>query len=324
MEITRECPLSCLMCSSNGGDCDPYELTTEEWLTIIADCEAVGADRVCISGGEPILRSDFETIARYAHSRGLQVVVYTSGNIYNSRRTKMVPIAIDDFRRWREFVSRFAFGLHGPSASIHDSITGTRGSFHNLVESVRRARAAGILCTGHFVPLKKNYYTLGETIRVAKDIGLSRLGILMFVPQGRGKRNRDLLEMTPGEFGEFIKIVRRLPPEDRAFIRLGAPFSLVPSLTQQRCSLGSRITIQPNGFVAPCEALKEYAAQMSPVNVRHVSLQKLLRTDWMRMFFPKCLASMLPNDETGCFAQRVLGGIAGKTGNNRKTVQLPQ
>jgi pyrroloquinoline quinone biosynthesis protein E len=79
-EITYKCPLHCVFCY-NPIDYTQYgpELSTEEWLRAFAQARELGAVQLGISGGEPLMRDDVETMVAEASSMGYYVNLITSG-----------------------------------------------------------------------------------------------------------------------------------------------------------------------------------------------------------------------------------------------------
>jgi pyrroloquinoline quinone biosynthesis protein E len=79
-EVTYRCPLHCLFCynpvdyAHSGA-----ELTTEQWVTALRQARELGAIQLGISGGEPLMRDDIETMVAEAHSMGYFITLLTSG-----------------------------------------------------------------------------------------------------------------------------------------------------------------------------------------------------------------------------------------------------
>ena len=79
-EVTYRCPLHCLFCynpvdyAHSGA-----ELTTEQWVTTLRQARELGAIQLGLSGGEPLMRDDIETIVAEAHSMGYFITLLTSG-----------------------------------------------------------------------------------------------------------------------------------------------------------------------------------------------------------------------------------------------------
>ena len=79
-ELTYRCPLHCVFCF-NPLDFARHEdeLGTEDWLRVLREGRALGAVQLGLSGGEPLLRDDLETIVAEAHRLGFYSNLLTSG-----------------------------------------------------------------------------------------------------------------------------------------------------------------------------------------------------------------------------------------------------
>jgi pyrroloquinoline quinone biosynthesis protein E len=79
-ELTYRCPLHCVFCF-NPVDFARYEdeLGTEDWLRVLREARALGAVQLGLSGGEPLLRDDLETIVAEGKRLGFYSNLLTSG-----------------------------------------------------------------------------------------------------------------------------------------------------------------------------------------------------------------------------------------------------
>ena len=89
INLTHRCNLNCVHCYLGGRDSEirspNAELNTEQWLEIIDQVTDVGCLDLLLSGGEVLLRPDFETIYQKAVSNGLLVTVFTNGTLLNGK-----------------------------------------------------------------------------------------------------------------------------------------------------------------------------------------------------------------------------------------------
>src|SRR5688500_16579261 len=71
-ELTHRCPLQCPYCS-NPLELEKAtgELTSEEWARVLREAADLGVLQLHLSGGEPTLRRDLESIVAEAASLGL-------------------------------------------------------------------------------------------------------------------------------------------------------------------------------------------------------------------------------------------------------------
>jgi pyrroloquinoline quinone biosynthesis protein E len=86
-EITYKCPLHCVFCY-NPIDYTRFgpEIGTEDWLRAFRQARELGAVQLGISGGEPLMRDDAETLATEATKMGYYVNLITSGVGLNEER----------------------------------------------------------------------------------------------------------------------------------------------------------------------------------------------------------------------------------------------
>ena len=97
LNLTRRCNLRCSHCYLDAGTLSagaPDELSADEVLTLIDRIAALSDETmIVLTGGEPMLRPDLETLARRAADLGLMVVVGTNGTLLDGRRVAKLQAA---------------------------------------------------------------------------------------------------------------------------------------------------------------------------------------------------------------------------------------
>ncbi|HEY1491096.1 MAG TPA: radical SAM protein, partial [Steroidobacteraceae bacterium] len=74
LELTYRCPLHCVFCYNPTNFAQTSaELSTDDWLRVLREARALGAVQLGLSGGEPLLRDDLETIVAEAHRLGFYI-----------------------------------------------------------------------------------------------------------------------------------------------------------------------------------------------------------------------------------------------------------
>jgi len=309
-----------LTCSSNSGTPYANEFTLNELRTIIDDAQKLGTRTIIFSGGEPFEHAHLIELCKNAKRRDLGVCIYTSGNI-SLKDYSVGPISKSALSYLKKIpVDRIIFGLQGHTEEIHDSITCVHGSFNNAVISIRRAVKESIPTEIHFVPVKLNYRTLPEMVMLAKKLGTEQISVLRFVAQGRGKANENTLRLEADELLDLKSILREIVTSRVLRVRVGAPYNAFGLFKENYCTAGrSRATIRADGFVFPCEAMKEL-----PYNTDNDLNRRNLREIWenstifheARNFMylignSECRAcSMFARCKGGCPAQRLISGIS--------------
>lgn len=255
LEITRSCPLRCVLCSSDGGAPCENELGLDQWIRIIEEASVLGTRTIIFSGGEPFSSPWLLPLCKRTRKRSMDVCVYTSGNIENGglRSLEQGPLTL-----LRECgVRKLIFSLHGPNAAIHESMTRVPGSFGNTLASIRDSIELGFNVEIHFVPTRLNYRHLSDVVSLANKLQAARVSILRFVAQGRGRINRSFLDFTADQLTELRTLLEDARQTSSVDVRIGAPFSALLLSDCARCSAGlDRATIRSDGMVYPCEAFK--------------------------------------------------------------------
>lgn len=299
LEITRKCPLNCLMCSSNGGSPHPFELSLNEWLKIIDELIDLGAKSFFLSGGEPFSCSYFEDVCKYISNRDVSFSIYTSGNSLTNNN-KLSPLKNDEL----EFVSslnikRVVFNLEGSIDKTHDLMTCTDGSFNNTLSSIISSVDLGLITEVHFVPTLLNYKELSDIVSLAKSLGVSKFSVLRFVPQGRGKKYEQQLKLRNHDIFRLRRILSDLIISN-SFIRLGHPFNPFLLVNNFKCNAGQdRITIRYDGLAVPCEAMKFMAENYYDNDVRQFSIKEIWNHSAL-FTLARTFESRLPNECINC------------------------
>lgn len=149
--------------------------------------------------------------------------------------------------------------LHGPHSTMHDQITGVEGSFKTTSQFIKRLSSVTNNVEINFIPMQINSDELEEVVDFVASIGISRLNILRFIPQGRGLTNKDWLSLKIDQSARLIKVVSQLSKRKDICVSLGHPgdfiFLVDKSHKPDLCSAGKeQCMIKINGAVIPCPA----------------------------------------------------------------------
>ena len=144
-----------------------------------------------------------------------------------------------------------------------------------LLESMINASTIGIETDVHFIPMKPNYKEIKDILEMLEIAGINNLSILKFVPQGRGKINKDNLMLTDEELSEFMDILNQSKSVFSGNIRIG-----IPLLGENRhlCNAGlEKLDIKYDGTILPCPAFKELDEEtMKKYGIKNYSIYKNL------------------------------------------------
>jgi radical SAM protein with 4Fe4S-binding SPASM domain len=125
MEITERCNNNCLHCGINLPVDDSRalarELSTEAIEEILCEAASLGCLTVRFTGGEPLLRQDFEELYLYARKSGLKVLLFTNA-------TLMTPSLVELFSRIPP-LEKIEVTVYGMKRTSYETITRAPGSF---------------------------------------------------------------------------------------------------------------------------------------------------------------------------------------------------
>jgi radical SAM protein with 4Fe4S-binding SPASM domain len=125
MELTERCNNDCIHCYVNLRSDDlaarERELSTEQIREILREAASLGCLRVRLTGGEPLLREDFEEVYCFARKLGLKVLLFTNA-------TLMTPHLAELFSRM-PLLEKIEISFYGLKRESYEAVTRAPGSF---------------------------------------------------------------------------------------------------------------------------------------------------------------------------------------------------
>ena len=151
-ELTARCNNDCRHCYINlpGGDrrAQQRELSVDEIKTIADEAAALGSLWCLLTGGEPLLRPDFDEIYRYLKSKGFLVSVFTNGCLIDDSHIQL----------FRAFPPRdIEITVYGASAATYERISQKPGSFAAFQRGLARLQAGGVKFRLKAMALRSNF-----------------------------------------------------------------------------------------------------------------------------------------------------------------------
>ncbi len=280
-EITDACNLRCIHCEADSGRVDPDELSPDEALDLVDDLVDAGCQRVCLTGGEPLVRRDWSDIARRFVERDVDVTVISNG------------LCVDDDAAQK----MKAIGVTGVSISVdgrqsvHDAIRiGARerdGSvYERAIAAIARGKRAGLKVAVITQIHRHNLEDLPMLHDLFATLAVDAWQLQICMPLGRLVRFREKYLLEPRRLPELVATIA-------GFIRAGRVPILVadnigyygrtePLLRSSMkpqpvfwagCMAGCRVVgIRSNGDVKGCPS---HPAPFVVGNVRQTSFAEL-------------------------------------------------
>jgi radical SAM protein with 4Fe4S-binding SPASM domain len=275
IEVNRNCPLCCLLCSSNGWPKAPERLNPHKVSELIKEFAYLGGEKLCISGGEPLCYEELPAIIDVCRKANIETSIYTTG--ISSNGGSLEAISDRMAALLAKYNIRLVFSLHGAYAKAHDTLTQVKGSFETTVTAIERAMKAGLAVEVHFVPTAINFEEIDDVTRLLASMDVRKVSWLRFVPQGRGEINRDRLQLSKEQLKQLVKKKIELQQKYPSIqIRTGAPFNILCPQVATPCEAGlSVLTVRPDGLAVPCDAFKQFRTKDDFGNVLAHSLSEV-------------------------------------------------
>lgn len=272
LELLDRCLLHCKHCSTSAHSEGSRLLSLETVRRIIDEGKALGAKRLNLSGGEPLLYAGIWDVLDYARAAGMETTLYTSGVVEGPEGPRAIDRALS--RRLGKLAARVIVSLHGSDAATHDYITGVAGSFRLALASIKRLTAYNAV-EAHMAVMKTNCRAVGDVLALCSGLGVSRVSLLRLVFQGRCLEHPQLVPERE-DYLRFKAEVDALADKGYA-LRRGAPFRCLFFGAAGACSAGKdKVLVGPDGAVFPCEAFKSCT---SDSNVNTMSLRRIWQSD---------------------------------------------
>ncbi|MDI6839435.1 MAG: radical SAM protein [bacterium] len=127
MELTFRCNLKCVHCYVTE-DTTKEELSLQEITNILDQIHQQGCLWLSFTGGEPLMRSDFLEIYRFAKRKGFLISILTNG-------TLMTPEIVEYLAQEPPFSIELT--LNGVTQDTYEKISRVHGSFRKAMEAIK-------------------------------------------------------------------------------------------------------------------------------------------------------------------------------------------
>jgi len=247
-ELTYRCPLRCVYCSNPLDYADHRDaLSTADWLRVFREAEALGVVQLNLTGGEPLIRDDLETLVEGARALDLYTNLITSG----------IPCTRERLARLR------ACGLDNVQVSVQDvrapesdRIAGLR-SFERKLEVARLVKELGLPLTINVVLHRENLDRVAEIIALGESLHADRLELANTQYLGWALPNRRALLPTREQLDRAREVARAARERLRGSMELLFVIPDYYSEFPKACMDGWArrfIVVSPDGLALPCHA----------------------------------------------------------------------
>ena len=258
IELTERCDNDCIHCCINlpAGDREARdrELTTTQVEDILDQAAALGCLQVRYTGGEPLLRPDFEELYLYARRLGIKVLIFT-----NARR--ITPELADLLARVPPLVT-VEVTVYGMRAESYEAVTRVPGSYAQFRRGVDLLLDRGVPFVVKGALLPPNRGEMDEFEAWAATIPwMDKPPSYAMSFDLRNRRDDEAkneqvrrLRLDPDE---VVAVLTRRPEEyRRSMLEFGGKFMGPPGDVLFECGAGHGVSVDAYGRAQPCMGVR--------------------------------------------------------------------
>jgi MoaA/NifB/PqqE/SkfB family radical SAM enzyme len=200
--VTEGCNLKCAMCSYR--DRLPDEITMEEIEKLASELVELGLKRIVFSGGEPLLRTDFEQISEIFRGHRVKQTLLTNGVLVKKKIDKIAP-----------YLDELIISIDGAVPETHDAIRGVN-SLALITEGIKLTRQnfPDLNISFRTVIQKNNFRQIKDIVQLGLDLNINRVSFLpvdvfseAFGREHHNTINESSLLLNNDEIEEMRKII---------------------------------------------------------------------------------------------------------------------
>lgn len=209
IELTERCNNDCVHCSVNrpAGDREARgrEWGAESWKKLLDEAAALGCLVVRLTGGEPLLRDDFEEIYVHARRLGLRVMIFTNATLVTPGLARL----LEDMPP----LEAVEVSVYGMKKETYEAVTRAPGSFDAFRRGLGLLRENGVpfIVKGAVLPATRGEMDEFEAWAAGLPgaAGLPSHALLFDLRSRREGLKNALISSLRTDADEFVRFSRR-------------------------------------------------------------------------------------------------------------------
>ncbi len=320
--ITGACNLKCKHCFMSAPEAKHGNPSHEELMDIVNQLAECGVFNVGLTGGEPLIRSDFWEIVDALHAKQINInVIYTNGLLINEKFVK----------EYKKRNLRAGVQMSYDGVGAHDWLRGIDGTEEAVKKAFVLLKENGIRTSAAMCIHRKNAHAIRDTVNWLAENGVLSLKVNRIQEVGEWAKSDTDIRLTTEE---AIKIYAEYIPH---FFEDNAPLSLILdgdfNYSKEReeaaigfirpckkenegiklsCpSLGTGFYIGAEGMICPCMMMADHPFSENFPNIHKTPLREILgESEFMKLCHVRVKDVRDGNDECRkCeFLDRCSGG----------------
>jgi len=278
--ITNNCNLRCVYCSNGDNHINSVkEISTDEKFKVIRKLVYYNIKYIGLTGGEVFLTKNWKDIFRKLFDYDFHITINTNGTLLTEKVIKFL-------KKYLDAIDSITITLDGYNEKTHDQMRGI-GTFSRIINNLKILKKEGITFDIIWNLTAQNYMDLKRMINLCEDIGARGLSIGTLEPIGFGQKLDKKLFINKEQLNSFTQTFYKIYASYTGNLKmsLSYPFSflvdpetLVPLIREQRknwktksnCGIFlSRLFIDPEGNIIPCNFIQQPLANLLNVNLEH-------------------------------------------------------
>ena len=261
IEFSRRCNFKCAYCYVPGKDACKDEMTGDEIRDVIIQAQELGARKIIVLGGEPMLYAGIFEMLEFIGERGLEAEMFTNG--YN--------VTAENAKRLFELDVNVGLKMNSFDKRLQDELTGVPGSYEIIQSALANLTSSGYPSERPFLAIstvicKQN---ISEMTRLWRWLRKRKIlpYLEMITPQGNASDNQWLYP-DPRELEDLFCEIARIDREE-----YGQTWDPQPPIVGHVCLRHDfSCLVSADGNVMPCVGVP-----ISVGNIRDNSLKSILQ-----------------------------------------------
>lgn len=249
-ELTQRCNFGCEMCYVH--DCtqktDP--LSARDWLSLARQAKDAGTVFLLLTGGEPLIRDDFEEIYRFLSKMGFLISINTNGSL------------LENFKELFDELppTRINVSLYGADNSTYGKLCRNE-SFDKVISSIKQMKNLGITVRLNTIFTPENIADYKKVADISKELGVHMKPTTYSYPPIRLGQKKDELRFSPEEAAEYISALDEYRLDSDFYLQRAKKLLELPDGPKEnkvRCRAGrASFWISADGKMLPCGMMPE-------------------------------------------------------------------
>ena len=272
IELTERCNNDCIHCcinlSANDRAVKAREMTTDQIKNILTDAAALGCLQVRFTGGEPLLRTDFEELYLFARRLGLNVLIFTNARLITPQLadllTRIPPLV---------FMEVTVYGMHKESYEAVSHVSGSYAQFKQGVDLLLERKIPFVVKSAFLPPNKAEVDEFEAWAKTIPWMDKSPSYSMFFDLRNRrdDEKKNALIASLRFSPEEGLALLTRDAAKYRKEMEEFAGKFMGPSGDKLfACGAGNGLCIDAYGFAQPCMGVR---APELTFNLRSLSLR---------------------------------------------------